>query len=242
MGKLVNLLRWKKAITLLDADGKPILDGKKEVKVWIRIIGDEAQQEAYRAARIKSATKRFALRDLNSPDYQDQVLPILQADRETCEELIILSRGSNFTGEALANTERPELPKLSEIAVDADAPSLEEQEKLDAATKEIEDEYQRGLDEYVKTRGIELEKELAALDLDGIRVMAMFETSNAIALNTFLVTVQDEKAWRSVFMDENCQTPAYDSVDEFKEQHGVIRQQIVQAYADLEISPDDVKN
>lgn len=243
MGKLVNLLRWKKALVLLDDNGNPILDEKKKpIKVWIRIIGDEDQQEAYKMARIKSAQKRAILRDLNSSDYKDQVLPIMEADRETCEELIKISRGSNFTGEALANVERPDLPKLEEISTDADSPTLEEQEKLDKLILDIEKEYQAAIDTYVRTRGSELDAELKELSLDEIRVQAMFETSNALALNTFLVEVQDEKAWRSVYMDEACTTRAYDSVDEFKQQHGSIKRQILQEYADLEVSPDDVKN
>lgn len=243
MGKLVNLLRWKKALSLLDGDDKPILDEKKKpVKVWLRVIGDEAQQDAYKIARVKSAEKRFALRDISSLDYKDQVMPIIEADRETCEELIKISRGSNFTGEALANVERPDLPKLDEVAVDADSPTLEEQETLDKTIADIENEYQTAIDTYVQTRGTELDAELKALDLDDLRVRAMFETSNALALNTFLVEVQDEKAWRSVYMDEACTIPAYDSVKEFKEQASIIRTQILEAYADLELPPDEIKN
>lgn len=243
MGKLVNLLRWKKAITLLDDEGKPVLDEKKkEVKVWVRIIGDESQQDAYRMARVQSAEKRRVLRDMNSTDYKDQILPIMEADRETCEELVRISRGSNFTGEALSNTERPDLPTLAQLADDADAPTLEEQEKLDSAIKEIETEYQAAINTYVQTRGVELEAELKEMDLDTLRVQAMYETSNALALNTFLVVVQDEKAWRSTYMDEACTIPAYDSVEEFKEQHPAIRRQILEAYADLEMSPDEIKN
>jgi hypothetical protein len=243
MGKLVNLLRWKKPLLLKDDDGKVIKDDKgKEVKVWLRIIGDEAQQEAFKMARIKSAEKRIALRNMNSSDYKDQVLPIAQADKETCIELIKISRGSNFTGEALANVERPELPKMEEVAVDADAPTLEEQEKLDSLVVTIEKEYQAAIDTYVQTRGTELDKELEEIPLDSLRVQAMFETSNALALSVFLGEVQNEKAWRSVFMDEACTIPAYDDIEEFREQHSVIKKQIIEAYAALEISPDDVKN
>lgn len=243
MGMLVNLLRWKKSLTLLDEEGKPIKDPKgKDVKVWLRIIGDEDQQEAYKMARIKSAEKRAALRDVNSPDYKDQVMIITDADDETCKELIRISRGSNFTGEALSNVERPDLPKLNQVAVDADAPSLEEQEELDRLIATVEKEYQDGINAYVLSRGEALESDLKNMPLDELRLTAMYETSNALALNTFLLTVQDEKAWRSTYMDENCSIRAYDSLEEFRQQHSLIRKQVLEAYADLEMPPEDIKN
>jgi len=243
MGILVNLLRWKKSLILLDENDKPIKDAKgKDVKVWLRVIGDEDQQEAYKMARIKSADKRAALRDINSSDYKDQVMIIADTDADTCKELIRISRGSNFTGEALSNVERPDLPKLNQIAVDADAPNLEEQEELDRLIEKVEKEYQEGIDAYVRARGEELDTELKTMTLDELRVTAMYETSNALSLNVFLLTVQDEKAWRSTYMDEGCSIRAYDSIDEFRQQHSLIRKQILEAYADLEMPPEDIKN
>lgn len=240
--KLVNLLRWKEEIPLKDTSDKPILDGNKPVTVWMRIIGDSDQQEAYRMARIKSAEKRLALRDITSPDYLDQVQPITEADRETCVELIRASRGSNFTSEALANVERPDLPKMEEIAKDADAPTLEEQEQMDKVIANMEKEYQAAIDEYITTRRTELDSELKDMPLDQLRVQAMYETSNALALGVFLQEVQLEKVWRSVYMDEACQIPGYESVEEFKSQHSHIKNQLIKAYEKLETPPEEVKN
>lgn len=243
MAKLVDLLRWKKPLLLLDAKGKPILDAKgKPVTVWIRIIGDEAQQEAYRSARLKSAERRAALKDTNSADYKDQILPISDADKDVCIELIKLSRGNNFISEALANVVRPNLPKLEEVAIDADAPTLEEQEKLDDLIRESNDEYEKSITEYTKTKQLELDAELNALELEDLRAQAMFETVNTVALTVFLTEVQNQKAWRSVYMDEKCTDPAYDSVEEFNSQVGLIKTQVLEFYNDLETSPNELKN
>lgn len=241
--KLIDLLRWKKQIQLVNASNKPILDeNKKPVSVWIRIIGDDAQQEAYKMARIKSSEKRYALRDPNSSDYKDQVLPLIDADKEICVELIKASKGSSFTGEALANIERPDLPKMEEIAVDADAPTLEEQEKMDKAIDKVNKEYEKAIEDYIKTKQTELDAELENASLEDVRVKAMFETSNAISLGVFLAEVQLEKVWRAVYLDEACTIPGYNSVDEFRDQHSSIKGQILDAYEKLETSPEEIKN
>ena len=70
MGKLADLLRWKKEVTLRDKNGK------KLETVYLRVIGDNDMQEIYRSARITSADRRKNLRDPESEDYRDNVEPI----------------------------------------------------------------------------------------------------------------------------------------------------------------------
>lgn len=241
--KLVNLLKWKKQIFLTGNNGKPLLDDdKKPVSVWIRIIGDDDQQEAYKMARIKSSEKRLTLRNVNSSDYKDQVLPLIDADKEVCIELIRATRGSNYMGEALANVERPNLPKMEEIAIDADSPTLEEQEKMDVAVEKTNAEYQKAIEDYMEIKNAELDAEIEKSSLDILRVMAMYETSNALALGTFLAEVAEEKAWRSVYIDENCTLRGYDSIEEFRSQHSIIKNQVLKAYEELETPPEQIKN
>lgn len=243
MGKLTQLLRWKRVITLNDENGKALRDGDgNPVTVWIRIIGDESLQTAYKLARIKSGKRRDSLRNQESMEYQDEVLPILEADKETCMQLIELSVENNFMSEAISNVEREELPKLEEIAIDADAPTLEEQEKLDAMVVKQEEDYQKAIDEYVETRKAELKVTLKDKTLDELRVQATFETSNALALATFLIEVQNQKVYRSVFLDKECKIPAFDDVDEFADLPPHNKKQLIEAYQELEMSPDDVKN
>lgn len=243
MGKLTNLLRWKKRVTLTDRTGEPLKDEKgNPVIVWVRIIGDEDQQEAYRMSRIKSYEVRMKLRDESTPDYKDTILPIQNAAKEVAIELVRASRGNNFTAEALANVERPELPTLAEIAIDPDAPTLEEQEKVDQAVLDTETKYQEAVQEYIKTRVAELEAELEAMSLEDIRKEAMVETANAMALSAFLTEVQDEKVWRAIYQDEACTKRAVDSVEEFRALHSTVKAQLINAYNDLELSPDEIKN
>lgn len=244
MGKLVNLFRYKKAVQLLDSRGNPAKDQEtgEPVIIWIRIIGDEDQQEAYRMSRIRSANERAALRDVNSPRYRDSIAPILTADAEVCIELIKAGRNSQFTSEAIANIERPELPKLEEYAVDADAPSLEEQEKYDAAVRQTDEDYQNALLDYITTKATALDSELQGRDVQILRAEATVATGDAMALSAFLNEVADEKVWRAIYIDKECTIRAVDNIDEFRELHPIVKNQLKNAYDELEMSPEDIKN
>ena len=243
MGKLTELLRWKKKVILIDSQGEVLRDTKgKPVEVWIRILGDEDQQMAYKMARIRSAVKRALLRNPDTVDYKDEILPIMEADVDICKELVKVSKRTEYTTDALANVVRPELPKMEEIAIDADAPSLEEQEKLDKLTEEVEEEYQKAIVDYIDTRMAELETHLNSIDADEIRSEAMYETSNALALNAFMTEVAEEKTWRAVYLDEKCSQRAFDGVDDFRELPSIPKTQLIEAYDALEMSPDDIKN
>lgn len=243
MGKLVELLRWKRKIQLSDGKGS-IIRGKdgKPLNLWLRVLGDEDQQQAYRLARVHSAMKRALLRDKESLDYKDEILPISEADIDICKELVKISKRTQFQSDALSNVERPDLPEMDEIAVDADAPSLEDQEKLDKMVEDIEKEYQKAINDYIDTRVKELAASLETMEDEQIRSEAMFETSNALALNSFMTEVIDEKVWRSVYMDEKCTQRAFDGVQDYRDLPSDAKEQLSEAYQALEMSPDDLKN
>jgi hypothetical protein len=242
--KLVNLLRYKKDVTLINPKtGRPLEDEKgNPVTVWVRIIGDEDQQEAYKMARVKSAQMRMLLRDPVSSEYKDKILPFFDADKETCIEVIKAAVGSDLMSEAFSNVERPELPKLEEIAIDPDAATLEEQEKFDALVKKTDEEYREAVNQYVLDKIASIESDMQNEDIAVVRMRAIEETTNAISLAEFLNELADEKCWRAVYTDEKCTQPAFDSVEEFRELHSDIKRQLKIAYDDLEFKPDEIKN
>ena len=111
--KIAELLRWKTSIQLKDADNQLILDDKKKpVTVYLRVVGDEDLQNAYKEARVHSAEKRRVLRDETSVEFKDQIEPIRDASREDCMELIKIARTQNFQAEANLGVTRPDDIKL----------------------------------------------------------------------------------------------------------------------------------
>lgn len=245
MGKLANLLRWKKRVELRNESNKPLLDEDgNPVIVWVRLLGDFDMQEAFKLARIDSAKTRELLRTPDSIEYKDQVQPLIEADVDQCKEIIRAARSANWTAEAYSVVVRPDLPEIEEVAVDPDAPTLEEQEKLDKKTKTLEDKYRKEIDKYIETKSNELEAELKDMELDALRAMAKYEVSNVLPLAAFVSRLNDEKVWRSVYVDSDCKERGFSSLEEFKEASSVVREQLIQAYTALEnnTNSDELKN
>lgn len=233
--KLVDLLRYKREVELKHR-------GKTLSKVWIRIIGDSDLQESIRLGRVASAAIRRTLKDPESLDYKAEILPVYDAPIEDCITVIVQSESRQFQAEAEANVERPDLPEIEEFAVDPDAATLEEQEKLDLAVIKTAKDYEAAKKEYSDTRVEVLRAELAGLPEIEVRKRAEQETVNSIALTTFLLEVQNEKIWRAVYTDKACTERAYSSRAEYQDTNENLRNQLFEAYTDLEVNGEDIKN
>lgn len=240
--KIADLLKWRTTVILLDQDGNPILDDSNNpITVYLRIIGDNDLEEAHRAARIQSAQIRKALGDESTDAYKDRILPIMEASRQDCIDIIMQYRTSNLEAEARANTVRPELVTIEEIALDPDAPSLEEQEKLDSEQEKVDAEYEAALKEYVDTRTEVIRAEVEAMSDEELHEVARTEMSGVIALADFFTELMEQKVYRGAYSDKTYKVKAFDSLEEVKETSPTIRQQLFDAYLELEFDPDKVK-
>jgi hypothetical protein len=242
MGSLSQLLRWRKEITIKDADGKDLLIDGKPRKVYIRVIGDRDIQEAYRLARIASNNKRKALRDVDSLEYQDEVLTFADASEEECKALIMAARGTNWTAEAYSAVVRPNEVMLKEVAIDPDAPTLEEQEQMDIDNHKLELEYQQQIEEFIKTKETEAQTEIDVLDLESLRVLAQVEASVILPMTVFLRELNEEKCWRACYDDKDYTKRSFDGINDFRDALPFIKDQLLLEYSALEIGADEIKN
>lgn len=236
MSKISELLRWKKKVDLVDEKGNFL------ATVYLRVIGDTDLQEAYKLSRLASSKKRAALRNVDTIDYQDEILTFKDASEEECKALIKAARGNNWVSEAYSVVVRPDEVKLSEVAIDPDAPTLEEQEKLDIENKKIDDKYQEDLDAYMKQKEVELDADLATLDLEALRVLAQVEATQILPLTVFINELQDEKTWRACYNDKEYKERAFTSLAEFRETKEFLRNQLIAAYQELEVGVEQIKN
>lgn len=236
MGKLSQLLRWKREVQLKGPDNE-ILE-----TVYMRIIGDWDLQESYRLARVASAAKRERLRDIDTDDFKDQIATFNDADESVCKELIRVAREAGWTSQALSTIVRPDEIKLSEVAIDPDAPTLEEQEKVDKENAELEEKYQQELQDFVAQKRKELEAEISKLSIEQLRVLAQAEATVWLPLTAYINELTDEKTWRSVYTDKEMTVHGFDSITEFREMMEPLRMQLIAAYAELEESVGDIKN
>jgi hypothetical protein len=240
--KIADLLKWKRSIILLDQEGNPVLDDKnKPITVFLRVIGDDDLEKSHRAARLKSATIRKDLLDESSLLYMDRVAPISEASRQDCIDILVQYRTSNLEAEARANVERPDEPTLEEVAIDPDAASLEEQEKLDKAIEKQNKEYAEAIKDYIDTRAAVIRAEVEAMSDEDLHTLAKVEISGVMALSEFFTELMNQKIFRGTFVDDKCKERAFETIEEVKDASPVIRQQLFDAYLELEFEPDKIK-
>jgi hypothetical protein len=245
MGTLANLLKWKKSLKLFGEDGKPILDDKgNPTVVWIRRLGDFDMQEAHKSARIKSSDIRRILRNPESDEYKADVLPLIEASEQECRDVIKVARSANLQAEAYSVVVRPDIPTMEEVASDPDAPTLEEQEKLDAKKASVQKDFEDKIKEYVLTKVAEIDAKLESMSLEELRTMAQFEVSNIMPMASLIGRLNDEKVWRATYVDEKCKERGFSNLQEFVEADAVIREQLINAYMALEsgVDQEQLKN
>lgn len=244
MGKLSTLLKWYKTIVLKDQHDVPIRDRETNeiVTVTLRVIGDRDLEEAARLARLASGIHRLKLLNDESDEYKDEVAPFGEAEKLYCIQMILAGEGANWTQEALSAVERPDDPTLDEVAIDPDAPTLEELEKFDARIQEIKDEFNKALETYVSDRQKILYAELDNLSLEELQKRAKDSVVIVRPIEIYLNTLLDQKVWRSVYSDKEMTIKEFNSFDEFANTDIHIKSQLRETYQALEEGRENVKN
>lgn len=244
MAKLSDLLKFKKEITIYDPL-KYETDGKTKValkKVWIRILGDEDLKDAYQAARIASAEKRKNLRNPEHKEYKDEIAQLSEVPKENLIMVIAAARDTEFISEASIVVVRDDMPTIEQVSTRPDAPSLEDQERLDTLIKEIDEGYQKRIEEFVETKRTELAAELSELPDEQLIEMAKRDLANIQAMESFVTALNEQKGYLGTYEDEACTQKSCDSIEEFTNLHSQIKQQILDEYSNLELNDDEVKN
>lgn len=237
MANLADLFRYKAVVEV----NHPTT-GKLLWKGWVRILGDEDNEEAARNARIASAASRKALRTPESAEYIDTVEQVEATDRDALIQLIAGSENSKFLGEAFTNVDREDVTKMEEVAVLPDAPTLEEQEKYDAIEEEKATKYRTALEEYITGRRNAVIAELEALSEEDLRKKAREALSIIIPTSAYLTELQDQKIFRGTYKDEACTKREFTDIDSYRNTHESIKKLLKERYQELEMSPDDIKN
>lgn len=243
MGKLGNLLKWKKAIYIKNDKGLSAKDEEgNPVIVYMRIVGDHDLEEAGRKARFASAKRRATLLDPESEEHTINVEIFNEATKEQCIEVITQGNGTQWSSEAFSEVVIPELPKIDDVARNPDAPTLEELEQLDKKVEEVNEGYQKEIAEYIQSRQEVLRAELESKSEEELRELAKNNIIIILSVESYINTLLDEKVWRSVYQDEDYRLREFNSIDEFLNSSTGIIAQLREAYQELEAGLDDIKN
>lgn len=236
MGSLSDLFKFKKQIDIVDPNTGEVMS-----RPWIRVLGEDDLKEAYRWARIASSERRAKLRDTESVEYRDEIAQLDGVPKENLVAIILAAREQEFSNEAQMTVVRKELPKLEDITERADAPSLEDQEKLDRLTEEVDKEYETELQEYVNTKIEETGNMLMERPQDEILKFAKGDLANIEAMEVFVSELNQWKGYLGTFDDKECKIKSFDSIEDFRDSHGSVKNQVISAYQQLELGGDDVK-
>lgn len=236
MATLDDLLRYKDKVVLKNQKGKTIKTA------WVKVLGDEDVKEAFRASRLASAAHRALLRNKETDTYKDERAAIEEQTREQHIELILASKENVFANEAPLIVPREDLPEMEEVSAMPDAPTLEEQERLDTAIEELDNKFRNALEEYIQTKLNEVKAEIEEKSDEEVLEMAWVEYVNIEALRAFMEELANQQGFRGTFEDEACKKKGFSSVEGFKNAHASIKNQIINAYKELELSNDDIKN
>jgi hypothetical protein len=243
MGKLASLLRWHKTIVVKDDNGVPLRDEKgKPINVTIRIVGDKDLEDASKIARLASAYHRLSLMNPDSDEYKDEILVFDGADKSSCIQMIMAGEGANWANEALSNIEKENDISLDEVAVDPDAPTLDELEQFDKKIEDQQADYLKRLEKYVKEKQEALFGEINQKELPELIEQAKASVMIVRSIEVYLNRLLDEKVWRSVYSDKEMTVREFNSLDEFNNLNSVIKNRLREAYQEIEKGLDDVKN
>lgn len=230
MGNLSKLFRWKRKVDI--RDGLKVLE-----TVWVRLVGDNDYQEARTAALKRSKQLRAKLRDSNSDEY---IAAFTDIDAMTKEEIIlgiVYSEIPDYRDEAVLVTPEKPLPELG------DNPTLEEQEEYQTKLEEQRQERVDTLAKFIEKKSEERRGELGKLEnLDELRRMYHNALINVKCTELFTGTFREFCVYRGTFKDSACKQPAFESFDEFDACAAQLKNQLIAAYTNLELTGEDLKN
>src|SRR5258706_3494025 len=199
MGSIADLLRYKKEVKLTAPQ-----TGETLKLVWVKIMGDEDVKEAFKYSRVVSSDYRAQLRDKDSLEYKLQIKSLDEQEDQDLYDLIIAANVNDFTRESVAVIAREELPKLEDVAVEPDAPTLEEQEKLDREEISTEQRFTDAIKKYVNERKEELEASLKKAKHPKLVELATEQIISMAPTQAFLAELADQKGYRGTFLDKEC--------------------------------------
>jgi len=230
MGKLSKLFRWHRKVDITEGDN--VL-----ATVYMRLVGDADFQEAKSVALRRSKELRIKLRNPDSEEHKSNFLDI---DSLTKDELIMgISFGElpDYRDEALLQVPERSLPELP------DTPTLEQQEDYEAKEEEIRNERTKFISDFIEKKAEERREELDKIeDIDKLREMYSHAVINMKCTEEFTKVFREYQVYKGTFNDAKFTQLAFDSYEEFEECAPQLKNHLLRAYVNLELTGEELKN
>ena len=225
---ITALFEYRKPITLY---GK----GKKELTLYMRVVGDSEMQISRVKALRASRELRDKLRDKTSDEYLAFIPDISEAEKEKIVEMLLLTSLKDISMKVAKEIEIPFPEEL-----DSDA-TLEEQE-----------EYQKQIDAYPKEREATIKREIVKratetkeeyLEKDKKTLLKDYEKSlkNELCEIEMNRVFYDYVVYFSLYLNKDYSKSAFKSFAEFEKLPNDVKAELLQSYRNLELGMDELK-
>jgi len=228
-----------------DVDISKLFEFQKEVlikgannkakKVYMRLPGDaEVNRAKVQAIRLSTELRK----NLKNPEWEDReaYIPYVgDLNKETIEDLILSYSVGTISTEVIREVQIPH-PKEPKATA-----TLEEQEKYQKAVDEYPELVKQRVTQQITNR---LERLKTFLESKTLEELVQIHNDELIkdACNQLL----NEKfielcAYFSVFKDKKFTTPLFESYDEFAKAPKLLKDQILRAYFELDLTSEQLK-
>lgn len=220
---LAKLFRWRTTVTY------------NGVTFYIRVVSDATVEDARKYGLLAARKLRKLLRDVNSDDYMLYLEVYDDYTRDDLSAAIQVAASREVMREYLNANPRQQLEPLP------DNPTQEQYEEHEAAKETRDDEFIVGMQEHVEAWRVDFEKRLADMTDDALRAAARRYRIDDLCETAFNREFEAYVVSASVYADDRYTKRAM-SVDEYKELPTEVQRILYDAYNNMNVSADDIKN
>jgi hypothetical protein len=205
------------------------------VKFYQRIVGDSVLDDARREALLAARKLRRSLRDVDSTEYLIYLDPLEDLSDEELKTGIVAMAMRDVMREYMQTTPRPSLDPIS------DNPTQEEQENYEAAKQERDDTYVNDMTAYVEDWQKGFEKTLEPRDHTALMNLAKKYRVDQACEQEYSDAFEDHVVSASIYTDDKYKTRLF-TLEQYKELPSELKLLLRNAYNNITIDPDTLKN
>lgn len=229
---LANLFRWNTEVEIKDREGNVV------TKLYVRLVGDVDYNQAQQYGLVASRVLRKTLKDKNSTGHKALFLDIEDRSKDELIFGILLAEISNFRDLAVADLGT----EIFETKVPEDADTLEERENQQEAEEKLTNEKTEKLRTKMEEKSEERKKELEDKDVKELKEIFVESSINAKCLDEFSTAFREYCIFAGTYSDKSFKESAFNDFDEFRNTSPNLKRQLIDAYLQLELSGEQLKN
>jgi len=220
---LAKLFRWKTKETIEGVD------------FYIRVVSDQAIDDARREALLEARKLRRSLRDPNSDDYLIYLDPLSDLTDDQLRNVVTTSAMREVMRDYFNTNPRPVLPALG------DNPTQAEQEEYEVAKEEREGAYIADMEIYVENWRKDFVAMLEKRDTEWLLRTARANRTDQVCEERFSEVFQEYVVAAAIYTDDKYKTRMF-TVEQYRQLPTEVKERLRDAYNNMSVSPDQIKN